>query len=109
MPNPFYSSPLLGLGVTLGNLAIWLGLVAAVACVVLYWVAMLRTMRLPAPAAPVEEAPSGNGRGGKKNGKRRANGRSGAGEPSPQERRTERVTLWARRCFFVTCGCFVAG
>ena len=32
-------------GVTVGNLAIWLGLACAVTCVALYWTAMIRSMR----------------------------------------------------------------
>ena len=43
-----YSSSLLGTAVTLGNLAIWVGLASAVATVVLYWAAMIRAMRQPA-------------------------------------------------------------
>lgn len=93
------SSALLGVGVTLGNLAIWLGLACSVTCVVLYWVAMIRAMRRPA------EAPGANGNGKKAGRKASANG---AGV-SASDRRTDRVGLWARRFFYLTCGCVVVG
>jgi len=97
MPNegPIFSSPLLGVTVTLGNLAIWLGLASAVTCVVLYWMTMLRTLRQQPQAAT--ETSEGNG---KKNG----------GKAAPAvDPKTERLAQLARRFFFITSGFVVLG
>lgn len=91
------SSAALGLFVTLGNLAVWLGLGCAVLCLVLYWVAMVRSLRQPASAA----APESTGKKGKP---ARASQASSAAEA-----KTDRIGLWARRLFYATSGCFIVG
>jgi cytochrome c-type biogenesis protein CcmF len=125
MPHlePVVSLPLMGIAVTLGNLAIWLGLASAISCVVLYWAAMLRTMRRhpegsreqqgAAPAAAATHA-RGNGNGhangnGKPKGKARANGGPRPDPVSPEEQEIELIGLWARRFFFITGGFVVLG
>lgn len=90
-PGLTASSALLGSAVTLGNLAIWLGLASAIGCVVFYWIAMLRTMSQPAVAAGADEK---SGKGVKRN------------PVDPAEAKTERFALWARRMFF-THGAFI--
>lgn len=93
MPNlddQFYSSSLLGMAVTFGNLAIWIGLASAVTTVALYWVTMLRTMRQPAGE---ESAP------------RRAGSRAAA----TPEATTDRFNIWARRFYYLTSACVVIG
>ncbi len=99
MPNPVYSSPLLGVLTTLGNLAIWLGLGSAILCAVFYWWAMLRSVR--AASGPVLEPSS---RGAWKNGRL-----GGDGAISATELRTERIANWARRYFYVMSGCVILG
>ncbi len=130
--DPIFSSPVLGTLVTAGNLAIWLGLASAITCVVLYWTAMIRTMRLhPTPTSGTREGSAAaeaahragaggaigngtNGNGKSGNGKNGAR-RSGKPElpPAAGEARaalaTERIGGWARRMFFVTCGMGVMG
>ncbi|MFN3649338.1 MAG: cytochrome c biogenesis protein CcsA [Armatimonadota bacterium] len=97
-----FSSPWLGLPVTFGNLAIWAGLASAITCVVLYWTAMVRTMRRPADPETASETAR---EGGKKNGKRAAS----AEAETPYDRRTEAVGRWARRFFYLTSACMVVG
>src|SRR5437762_738293 len=103
MPEaPLISSPLLGIPVTLGNLAIWLGLASSITCVALYWIAMLRTMRHPLRVEVVPERGNGNGNG--KNGRSHAHGvakKNGAKRhlppgdeiPTPDALRTEGIGL----------------
>lgn len=88
MPDPTHSSSLLGTAVTLGNLAIWLGLATAIGCVAFYWAAMLRAMRL----APAVEAAAGNGK---------TNGKSSGRSARVEDSRTERLGAWARRLYFL--------
>ncbi|MGV3720564.1 MAG: cytochrome c biogenesis protein CcsA [Actinomycetota bacterium] len=93
MPDPTHSSTLLGLAVTAGNVAIWLGLATAVVCVALYWAAMLRAMRhAPAPAVA-----GGNGK---------TNGKHGAAAGQPEEPRVAAIGKWARR-FYTLNGFFI--
>jgi len=90
-PGLTASSALLGSAVTLGNLAIWLGLASAIGCVVFYWIAMLRTMSQP---AVVDAGDEKNGKGGRRT------------PADPAAAKTERFALWARRMFF-THGAFI--
>src|SRR5688500_17136338 len=110
MGNPIFTSPLLGTTVTLGNLAIWLGLLFAVTTVVLYWTAMLRTMRRqPAVASANGAETPANGEGkpaGKKNGKRAA---AQVAAQSAHELKTERISRWARRFFYAASACMLIG
>jgi cytochrome c-type biogenesis protein CcmF len=99
-PNLTYSSPLLGLFVTLGNLAIWLGLASAITCVVLYWTSMIRAMRRPVEAT--EEANGGAKKGGRKT-------RDEERALSEADRKTERIGLWGRRFFYLTSAFVVLG
>lgn len=100
-------SPLLGSLVTLGNLAVWSGLGASVACVALYWAGMLRAMRRgarPADAGQAEAPPNG------KNGKAGRNGKNGKSvAPPTADPLQAKLDLWARRALYVTGGCFVVG
>lgn len=98
-----FSSPLLGAPVTLGNLAIWLGLACALTCVALYWTAMIRAVRRAAPLEAEATGASGGKKHGAGNGGRQKEARS------PYEERTERIGLWARRFFYATCACGVVG
>ena len=91
-----FSSPLLGVLITTGNLAVWIGLLSAVLCVVFYWVTMIRNMRRPAEQA-IETEP------GKKGGKR------AAVSTDPYAAKTERWGIWARRLFYATGFCFFLG
>src|SRR5690349_7774291 len=99
MPNPLYSSPVLGILITLGNLAVWLGLGSAILCAVHYWWAMIRSVRT-ASRPPLE----GNARGWK-------NGRLGGGDApvSATELRTDRIMAWGRRYFYAMSSCVVVG
>jgi cytochrome c-type biogenesis protein CcmF len=107
-----YSSPLLGAGVTFGNLAIWVGLLCSITCVALYWTAMIRTMRRQ-PAAAASPDGSGvetnGGSQGKKGGGKSRAGKKGSTQTPPVDATTERIGLWARRFFFITCGCVIVG
>lgn len=100
MPTEPVSSTALGVLISLGNVAVWLGLASAVTCLVLYWVAMIRSLRHPAPAAPEPET------SGKKKGKAGGAARAAA---ERSQAATERVGLWARRFFYATSACFVVG
>lgn len=102
-----YTSPVMGLGVTLGNLSIWIGLACAVTCVVLYWVAMVRTMRGLGSVAPADAAGAAEAESGKS--KRHLPASAKAEEASPEFAKTDRIGLWARRFFYLTCTCAVVG
>src|SRR3569833_640270 len=84
-----YASSLLGTAVTLGNLAIWVGLASAITTVALYWVVMIRTMRQPAS----------EGAGSRRIG-------SGVSEA---ELKTDRLNQWARRFYYLTSACVLIG
>ena len=101
MPDPVVSIPLLGVAVTLGNLAIWLGLFSAVTCVALYWTAMLRTMRFQRSGASVEASAP---RPGKRAAKEAAKDAAPIADP-----RTEAIARWARRFLYLTSVCVVLG
>ncbi|HEU4754995.1 MAG TPA: hypothetical protein VFU47_17945, partial [Armatimonadota bacterium] len=98
-PNVFYSSPLLGMAVTLGNLAVWLGLLCAVLCVLFYWGSMLRALRQARAArsdAAADGHESGNGNGGG-NGKKSGKAARAAGAAAREaEEKAERLALWGR-------------
>jgi len=106
MPEaPLFSSPLLGLPVTLGNLSVWLGLATAVLSVVFYWIAMIRSMREAKAAAT---APPGPPAGKKKNGRHLPP--SEEREPlTASEMKTHRIANWARRLFFVNAAFVILG
>ncbi|MBM3458238.1 MAG: hypothetical protein FJX77_06870, partial [Armatimonadetes bacterium] len=104
-----FSSPFLGLGVTLGNLAIWLGLGSALLAVGFYWAAMLRAMRRPTPVVSPDQPIENGGERKKRAGRAGKNGSHAATPPDPYERRTEQLGLWGRRAFLVTCLCTVVG
>jgi cytochrome c-type biogenesis protein CcmF len=108
MDQVIFSSPFLGIGVTLGNLAIWLGLTSAITCTVLYWIAMVRTMRLHPEGSPVNWPAAVEAEGSAKAGGKKGR-HSREDELSAADRKTERIQLWARRFFYITCGCFVVG
>jgi cytochrome c-type biogenesis protein CcmF len=107
MPEaPIFSSPLIGIAVTLGNFAVWLGLASSVLCVVLYWAAMLREMRRPRTAAASANGSGSSGKAnGKKNGKRHLPPSDDATAPPAEDP----VGIWARRMFYVTCFFVVLG
>ncbi len=109
-----YRSPVMGLGVTVGNFSIWLGLLCAVSCVACYWVAMIRTVRGKGAADPVESAADATADGagnGKKNGKRHlpptVAAEATAAAPSAEFQKTDRIGLWGRRFFYLTSACAV--
>src|SRR4051812_32816542 len=89
-----------------GILAVWIGLGAILTALVLYWVAMLRSLR--AEAAPTPEP---NGKGG--NGNNGHGKRGGRHAPVPGERglpaRVRGPLLLARRAFYLPCGCVALG
>ncbi len=91
MPEPnisdaVHKSGLLGIAVTFGNLAVWIGLFFTVLAVIFFWRAMLRTMRLHpegsgaagAGTAGSVSALAANG-GGKNGDGKQANGKNGNG------------------------------
>lgn len=88
---PLHHSVVLGLGVTFGNLAIWLGLASAVAASVFYWLSMLRRMRTA--QAPVEQ-PAGRG------------ARRAAGAAAQTELSAAGFEQLGRRFFIVSSACF---
>lgn len=89
MPDLTHSSALLGSAVTLGNLAIWLGLASVIGCVAFYWAVMLRTMA----HAPADAADEKVGRGQRR-------------QLEAEAAKTERFAAWARGLFY-THGAFI--
>ncbi len=109
------SSPFLGLGVTIGNLAVWSGLFFSIATVFFYTRAMLRDMRRPAVS---EEQRRDDKRREETNRTRRAgNGRDRNHRPAknapadtnPYDQVTDAMGLLGRRFFYATCAAVVVG
>lgn len=99
---PFHSSALLGWGVTVGNLSIWLGLASAVATAIFYWTgAVLRLRGQREQAAPAAAS-----------GARRVSGKGKNRSGPPQGRPSnaaEGMSRLGRLFFFIGSGCFVVG
>src|SRR5688500_2613941 len=91
-----FSSTLLGILVTLGNFAVWLGLVSAILCVGFYWTGMLRGVRRQRAAAADTAEVSTETKGGKKGKKQVA----AAAPPDPDA--PDNAVRWGRRFFYTT-------